>query len=188
MPTIGQELQLLERVRSGDREAAEALAAATYRPLFAALVRLCGDRDFAADLTQETFRRAWEALPGFDGRSRLSTWLYRIGYNAFLNHLRRPHRMVSLEGQDVDPPEDPSLSTEDRLAGAEAIRHLREAVLELPEALRFLVTAHYWAGFTVRDLAREEGITTVAIRKRLRSAPDCPTHRTVVHHCHFRAR
>ena len=170
MPTTGQEQQLLERVRSGDREAAETLAAATYRPVFAALVRLCGDRDLAADLTQETFRRAWEALPEFDGRSRLSTWLYRIAYNAFLNHLRRPHRMVSLDGEEVAPPADPSLSIDERLAGAESLRRLRAAVLALPEELRFLVTARYWAGFSVRDLAREEEISTVAIRKRLRRA------------------
>ena len=172
MPTTGQELQLLERVRSGDREAAEALAAATYRPVFSALFRLCGDRDLAADLTQETFRRAWEALPDFDGRSRLTTWLYRIGYNAFLNHLRRPHRMVSLDGDAgaIAPPADPSLSMEDRLTGAETLRLLREAVLALPDDLRFLVTARYWAGIPVRDLARAEDITTVAIRKRLRRA------------------
>ncbi|MGH9317385.1 MAG: RNA polymerase sigma factor [Thermoanaerobaculia bacterium] len=166
----GTELRLLERIRSGDREAADALVLETYEPIYASLVRLCGDRDLAADLTQETFRRAWEAFARFDGRCRAFTWLYRIAYNAFLNHLRRPLRVVSLEGSAIPPPPDPLPSAEQRLAAADSFRCVREAVLELPEGLRFVVTARYWAGLSVGDLAREEGISTVAIRKRLRRA------------------
>jgi RNA polymerase sigma-70 factor, ECF subfamily len=174
MPTTVQELQLLERVRSGDREAAEELVLATYRPIFAALARLCGgDRELAADLTQETFRRAWQNLSGFDGRSRASTWLYRIAYNAFLNHVRRPVRAVSIDEEAAGPIADPAPDIEQRLAAAESLRLLRDAVLALPDGLRFIVTARYWAELSVRDIAREQGVSTVAIRKRLRRALAC---------------
>ena len=163
---------LLDRIRGGDRLAADALVETTYRPLYASLVRLCGgDRDRAADLTQETYRRAWQAFSTFDGRSQVLTWLYRIGYNAFLNQLRRPMRVASGEntGSALSFP-DPSPGIEERLARAEAFRLLREAVLELPEEQRFTITARYWAGLSVREIAREQGVTTVAIRKRLRRA------------------
>jgi RNA polymerase sigma factor (sigma-70 family) len=164
---------LLDRIRGGDRLAADALVEATYRPLFASLVRLCGgDRDRAADLTQETYRRAWQAFGEFDGRSQALTWLYRIGYNAFLNQLRRPMRAVALgdaEGGETALP-DPSPGIEETLSRDETFRLLREAVLGLPDEHRFAVTARYWAGVSVREIARAQGVTTVAIRKRLRRA------------------
>src|SRR3954470_23642422 len=80
-----QQRQLLAALAAGDRAAAERLVERTYRGVYALLRRLCGDPDLAADLTQETYRKAWDALPGFDGRAQLSTWLARIAYNHFLN-------------------------------------------------------------------------------------------------------
>jgi RNA polymerase sigma-70 factor (ECF subfamily) len=166
-----EERRLLERIRAGDREAAEALVEESYAAIFASLVRLCGgDRDLAADLTQETYRKAWQALASFDGRSRFSTWLYRIAYNLFLNRLRRPLRAVSLEGDGVPIPADPTESAEDSLGSAETSLRLRRAVLALPDELRFPVTARFWAGQSVSEIARHEEVTTVAIRKRLRRA------------------
>ena len=162
---------LLDRIRGGDRLAADALVEKTYRPLYASLVRLCGgDRDRAADLTQETYRRAWQAFSSFDGRSQALTWLYRIGYNAFLNQLRRPVRAVPLDEGPSSSFPDPGPGIEETISRDEAFRLLREAVLELPDEQRFAVTARYWAGLSVREIAREQGVTTVAIRKRLRRA------------------
>src|SRR5947209_9295567 len=71
-----EERRLLEAIRAGDRAAAEEMVERTYSAVFASLFRLCGDSDRAADLTQETYQKAWAALPGFDGRSPLFTWLY----------------------------------------------------------------------------------------------------------------
>lgn len=165
-----EERRLLERIRAGDRRAAETLVEGTYSEVFASLVRLCGDRDLAADLTQETYRKAWQSLPGFDGRSRFSTWLYRIAYNALLNHMRQHLRVVPLEGNGATVPTDPAGSAEEAIGNSEISLRLRRAVLALPEQLRFPVTARFWAGQSVSDIARHEGVTTVAIRKRLRRA------------------
>lgn len=166
----GEAASLLASVRGGDRAAAERLVEATYRQTFAALCKLTGgDADLAADLTQETYRKAWQSLAGFDGRAQVSTWLYRIAYNTFLNHLRRP-RPVELAEETAarlaDPGEGPSAA----YARRDTDERLRRAVLALPEDLRFTVTAHYWSDLPVREVARLEGITTVAIRKRLKRA------------------
>src|SRR5437868_15049451 len=91
---------LLMALARGEHTAAERLIETTYRQIYAALFRLCGgNADLAADLTQETYRKAWEALPRFEGRSQLSTWLYRIAYNTFLHHLRRPRPLQELSDE-----------------------------------------------------------------------------------------
>ena len=170
IPPIDEERRLLDAIRAGDTAAAEELVERTYSAVFASVFRLCGDRDLAADLTQETYQKAWAALKGFDGRSQLFTWLYRIAYTTFLNHVRRPRRMTSLDEPDAFDVQDERPGAEELLADAEEAQRLREAVMKLPEDLRFTVTAHFWGGLAVKEIASIEKITTVAIRKRLHRA------------------
>ncbi len=165
------ERELLEAYRAGDRSAANLLVERTYTAVYAALFRLTGgDPDLAADLTQETYRRAWQALPRFQGRSRLATWLYRIAYTTFLNHVRRP-RPVDLPA-DAEPlePVEEGPDPEQRAAATALDQRLRAQVLKLPDDLRYTVTARFWGERPVREIAREAGVTTVAIRKRLNKA------------------
>jgi RNA polymerase sigma-70 factor (ECF subfamily) len=155
----------------GDRAAAERLVEDSYSQVFAGLCRLTGgDEDLAADLTQETYRKAWQALSGFDGRSAFTTWLYRISYNTFLNHLRRPRPLHPLDEAHLDALADDEPSPRQRASASEEAARLRRAVLTLPDELRFTVSARFWGELSVREIARLEGITGVAIRKRLKKA------------------
>jgi RNA polymerase sigma factor (sigma-70 family) len=164
------ERKLLESIRQGDTAAAEELVERTYSAVFASVYRLCGDRDLAADLTQETYQKAWAALPRFDGRSQLFTWLYRIAYTTFLNHVRRPRRMTSLDEPDAPEIPDQTPRADEVFEENEEASRLRKAVMQLSEDLRFTVTAHFWGGLPVKEIAQIEDITTVAIRKRLHRA------------------
>jgi RNA polymerase sigma-70 factor, ECF subfamily len=164
------ERKLLDAIRRGDTAAAEELVERTYSAVFASIYRMCGDQDTAADLTQETYQKAWIALPKFDGRSQLFTWLYRIAYTTFLNHVRRPRRMTSLDEPDAIDVQDERPRADDVLADEQEASRLRKAVMELPEDLRFTVTAHFWGGLPVKEISEIENITTVAIRKRLHRA------------------
>ncbi|MEM7482202.1 MAG: sigma-70 family RNA polymerase sigma factor [Acidobacteriota bacterium] len=162
------EARLARAFARGDRSAADTLVEATYRRIFAYLSRLCGgDADQAADLTQETYRKAWSALGTFNGRSKLSTWLFRIAYTTFLNHLRRPRRLVAVDQLEA---ESPLPQVDEDLGRSEEEEALRRAVLDLPEALRYTVTARFWGDLPVREIARQEEVTVVAIRKRLHKA------------------
>lgn len=165
-----EERRLLNRVRGGDRASAEELVERTYSAVYASLYRLCGDADTAADLTQDTYRKAWEALAGFDGRSQFFTWLYRIAYTTFLNSIRRPRRVVSLDEEEAPEMRDERPGADEVLSDTEEAERLRAAVLTLPEDLRFTVTAHFWGGLAVKEIAQIENVTTVAIRKRLHKA------------------
>ncbi len=166
----GEEGRLLAALAAGDRQAAERLVERTYRGVFALLRRLCGDPDLAADLAQDTYRKAWDALPGFDGRSQFSTWLFRIAYTTFLNHLRRPRRLVPLDEKHEAAVPDPAPAADEVVDRSVEGDRLRRAVLALPEDLRYTVTAVFWGELPVKEIARQEGITTVAIRKRLKKA------------------
>lgn len=164
------ERALLEAYRSGDRQAANRLVERTYTAVYATLFRLTGgNADLAADLTQETYRRAWQALPRFEGRSRLGTWLYRIAYTTFLNHVRKP-RPVDLSEEERPEPVAPEPDPEQSAAAGALDRTLRARVLELPETLRYTVTARFWGERPVREIAQAEGVTPVAIRKRIKKA------------------
>ena len=97
-PSAGEERRLVAAALAGETHAAERLAAASYGRVFASLVKLTGgDRDLAADLTQDTYRKAWRSLASFDRRARFGTWLYRIAYTTYLNHVRRPRPVEPLE-------------------------------------------------------------------------------------------
>jgi len=171
MLEAADERQLFAALDAGERSAAEALVERTYRPVFAALCRLTGgDEDLAADLTQETYRKAWQALGRFNRRSRFGTWLYRIAYNAFLNHVRRPHRLEPLDEGPRGEVSDPEPGQEELFSRGEVAARLRRAVVGLPEDLRFTVTARFWGELSVDEIARSEAVTGAAIRKRLRKA------------------
>lgn len=171
MAVYPDEASLLAGLRAGERMAAEALVDRTYHLVFALLCRMSGgDRDLAADLTQETYRRAWPALGSFDGRSRLSTWLYRIATNVYLNHMRRPRLLTPLEEEHVAEVPDRSPRQDDEAITRQSEERLRLAVLALPESLRFPLVAHYWGEVPVRDIASSEGVSQVAVRKRLHRA------------------
>jgi RNA polymerase sigma-70 factor, ECF subfamily len=86
---------VMESARQGDEDAFAALVEPHRRELRALCYRMLGSVDDADDALQEVLVRAWRGLPGFEGRSSVRTWLFRIATNACLNRLeRRPARTV----------------------------------------------------------------------------------------------
>jgi RNA polymerase sigma-70 factor, ECF subfamily len=166
---LDDERDLIRRIRASDRAAAEVLVERTYGVVYASLVRLCADPDLAADLTQDTYRKAWQSFDSFRGGSKISTWLYRIAYTTFLNHARRPPRLQPVDEMPRTPADPAPLPDELLAVGAEQAS-VREAVMTLDEKQRFVVTAHFWGELPIPEIARLEGVTAVAIRKRLKKA------------------
>lgn len=172
METVSSEDEeiLLQRLTAGDREAAERLLEGTYERIYRSLCRMTGDRDQAADLTQDTYRKAWQALPSFDGRSLFSTWLYKVAYTTFLNSLRRPRLVEPLPDSLARTMPSSETPADTAAVETERERRTRAAVLELPDDLRFVITAHYWGDLSVSEVARATGITAMGVRKRLHRA------------------
>jgi RNA polymerase sigma-70 factor (ECF subfamily) len=94
--------RLMELVREHRRdEAIGLLLPAFRRKVFGLAYSFLRDREAAEDVTQEVFIKVWRALPGFDGRASISTWIYTIARNASLSALRARRSQSSLSDPEV---------------------------------------------------------------------------------------
>jgi RNA polymerase sigma-70 factor (ECF subfamily) len=183
--TEQEEADWLERARGGDAGAYGRLVRAHQRRVHATALQMLGDRGEAEDATQETFLRAWRALDRFDGRSKLSTWLYRICVNVCLNAIRRRKRRASSDLDDPRVPEPTADPTQGRTDPAAALetdqteRRLAAALESLSPTLRSAVVLVLLQGMPHKEAADVLGCPegTVAwriheARRRLRLALD----------------
>jgi RNA polymerase sigma-70 factor (ECF subfamily) len=87
-----REMQLVEAYRLGGPSAREALSELLWsyqHRIYSICYRMLGNRDDASDLTQDALLKMMEGLEGYDGRSKLSTWVIRVAINCCLSHIRR---------------------------------------------------------------------------------------------------
>ena len=92
----------MELVRAERRDEAIALLLPDFRrKVFGLAYSFLRDREAAEDVTQEVFIKVWRALPGFDGRASMSTWMYTIARNASLSALRARRPQSSLSDPEV---------------------------------------------------------------------------------------
>src|SRR3972149_7106487 len=82
----------LELLRSGERGECARVVETYYEMIYRLALKMLNDAQDAEDILQETFTKAYQHIHNFDGRSELSTWLYRIATNEALMHLRRKRR------------------------------------------------------------------------------------------------
>ncbi len=114
------------------------------------------DGALAEDMAQLAFVKAWQALPRFDGRAALSTWLYTIVRNTCLSELRKRGRTVSLDellASDDDSPGTQFEDTRDSERQAAAEFDVARLLADLPEGQRRVVTLFYLEERSVEEVA-----------------------------------
>jgi RNA polymerase sigma-70 factor, ECF subfamily len=162
---------LVERAAGGDMAAFEELVMRNADRLFASLRHFGLDDAEAHEVAQETFLRAWRALPRFERRSRFFTWLYRIGFNEAQRRLaRRPAAGLSLSSTDEGPLEeqaDGRPGPAEQAENEELRRALERALRELPLELRVPVVLRDIEGLTTREAASMLGLGEPAFKSRL---------------------
>jgi len=187
---------LLQAARSGDEDAFRRLVEPHRRELHAHCYRMLGSVQDAEDALQDALLRAWRALPGFQERSSLRSWLYKIATNTSLDAIaRRPQRVLPI---DYGPPSDPhdgvgaplvesvwiepypdeTFDIGDRMLGPEARYEQRESVelafiaalQHLPAAQRAVLILREVLGFSAKEVAEQLDTTVQSVNSSLQRA------------------
>jgi RNA polymerase sigma-70 factor (ECF subfamily) len=166
---IWNETQLLRRLQSHDRAAFEAVVERNYQLVFRQLYHLCHDEEVAADLTQETFARAWNSLDSFAGKSSVRTWLYTIAVRVWWRWKESQQNQkgaVSLD-EHAELLPDESLNPAQKLE----VRVLREdvqaALRDLPSPFRETVVLFYIQNLKYREVAEVLDVSIGTVKSRL---------------------
>lgn len=164
--------QLVESFCRGEHAAAAELVERFYERIYAFLRRLSGGDADAADLTQRTFGRVWQALPQFERRASFNSWIHSIAYRQFLDWHKIQGRLEtrSDEWWGLHPSREPG---PDELASQRDLAaHLFSRVEVLEKDLRETVHLHYYQNLTLQETADAMGIATSTVKYRLRQALD----------------
>lgn len=162
--------QLLERARRGDEAAASQLIELFYERIYAFLRRLSGNEADAADLTQRTFGRVWQALPSFAGRSSLASWLHGIAHHVYVDWRRANGRTESRPDEWWAGCPAIEHTPDEAVARSDLATALYSSVDGLEPDQRDAVHLHYYQGLTLQETADALGVATSTVKYRLRLA------------------
>ena len=174
------DIQLVKRVQKGDKGAFDLLVLKYQHKIINLVMRYVRDPEVALDITQESFIKAYRALPRFRGDSAFYTWIYRIAVNTAKNHLaaqRRRPMDIELDLQDpeqydlhaklkeTDTPEGVSISNEVQ-------EILERAIAALPEDLRMAIILRELDGMSYEEIAQTMDCPVGTVRSRIFRARD----------------
>jgi RNA polymerase sigma-70 factor (ECF subfamily) len=178
--TLPPESFSLEALRKGDKSEFSRVVEAFSARLYRLALKMLSNPQDAEDVLQETFLKAFRAIDRFDGRSSLSTWLYRIATNEALMKLRKKNpEFVSIEepyteaeDQDQEPLQivDWCCIPESELMNEEAMAELDRAVENLPASLRLTFLLRDIEHLSTREAAEVLEISETALKTRLSRA------------------
>ena len=165
--------ELVARSIGGDSDSFNELIHRWERPIYVLAYRQLGREEDARDVCQETFLRAYRALPGFRGQAKFSSWLYRIALNLCRDWMRRARRVPEVQApEDVDLMElaaarEPSESIEDRVARRDLSRAVESAMALLSEEQRTAIVLKEYHGLTFQEIAELVGCPLSTVKTRL---------------------
>jgi RNA polymerase sigma-70 factor (ECF subfamily) len=185
---VDPDRELVERARAGERAAFDLLVARYQRRLLRLVLRLLRDQAEAEDVVQETFLRAYRALPRFRGDAAFYTWLYRIALNGARNAILRRRQRTGPHGVAPSqlPAPVPEIGTPESMLLSKQVMQTIDAAMEaLPLELRTAIALREIEGLSYEEIAQimECPLGTVrsrifrareAIARRLRPLLDLP--------------
>jgi len=169
----------LEALRNGDRAEFARMVEAYYTMIYRLSIKMVGNPQDAEDILQETFIKAYRHLKDFDGRSSLSTWLYRVATNEALMFLRRkrPEQVSIDEPLDTEEGEmepvqivDWCCLPEKELLSSEARLHLDRAIEKLSPSLRVVFVLRDIQGLSTLETSEVLNLSETAVKTRLSRA------------------
>src|ERR1039457_1715346 len=162
--------QLVEMARCGDRAAGVELIELFYERIYAFLRRLAANEADAADLTQRTFGRVWQALPTFAGRSSVSSWMHSIAYHVYVDWRRADRHTEPRSDEWWAARPAPGATPAEIVAHTDMAAVLYGSVDDLEPDLRHTVQLHYYQDLTLQETAEVMGVATSTVKYRVRQA------------------
>jgi len=168
--------QLVERARQGDKRAFELLVEKYHRRLLRLLSRMVRNKEEMEDIAQETFIKAYRALPQFRGDAAFYTWLYRIGVNTAKNYLASRSKALPTVSDQYGSEDDESgerfavvdnNTPESELLSKQVAYAVNEAIEALPEELRTAITLREIEGLSYEEIAEAMGCPIGTVRSRI---------------------
>jgi RNA polymerase sigma-70 factor (ECF subfamily) len=165
--------ELVARSMGGDAESFNQLILRWERPIYALAYRVIGREEDARDVCQETFLRAFRALPGFKRQAKFSSWIYRIALNLCRDWIRRQRRAPVMQmPEGIDPGElmaeqGPVESIEDLVGRRQLSEVVEEAMALLPEEQRTAIILKEYHGMTFQEIADMQGCPLSTVKTRL---------------------
>ena len=165
--------ELVARSQGGDLESFNQLITRWERPIYALAYRVIGREEDARDVCQDTFLRAYRALPGFKGQAKFSSWLYRIALNLCRDWMRRERRVPVIQApegvdlMDLAAEAEPSESIEDLVARKDLTALVERAMARLPEEQRTAIVLKEYHGLTFQEIADVVGCPLSTVKTRL---------------------
>ena len=156
---------LVQRAVAGDSRAFERLYREHSGRVYGLCLRMTRDPQLAEDCTQDTFINAWKALPQFQTRSSLGTWLHRIAVNVSLGKRRKATPVLESEPED----EGGSLGGFTFETPVE-VRELESAIGDLPDGARDALVLHALYGYSHGEAAQMLGIAEGTCKAQLHRA------------------
>lgn len=168
--------ELIDRVRQGDKRAFDLLVLKYQRRIMRLLARMVRNPSDIEDIAQETFIKAYRALPDFRGDSAFYTWLYRIAVNTARNW----HVALNRRPQTINPAENDEGETFDQidnltdintpealLASRQVADTISQAMQELPDDLRIAILLREVEGMSYDDIAQTMQCPIGTVRSRI---------------------
>ena len=166
---------LVAGILDGQEELFTVLVTRYQTRLFRFISRYTGDAEDARDVTQEVFLKVYSALDTFDPRYKFSTWLFRIGGNAAIDHIRRRKaRPIPIdlplnedgEAMQVDLPDTRPDPLED-LSRMRLRRELDAAIERLPDDYRELISLRHYGELPYEEIAEMKGMPLGTVKNKL---------------------
>jgi RNA polymerase sigma-70 factor (ECF subfamily) len=166
---------LARRAAAGEPSAIEEIFLRYRGQVFSLAYRMTGNATDAEDICQEVFLKAMRKVGAFQGRSTLSTWLYRVAVNVSKDYLRKRKRSAEVPLADDAPELDSSRLSlsgrngepESRVISSEKSRLVREALLGLPLSLRAPLVLHELEGLEYHEISRMLHIPVGTVKSRI---------------------
>jgi RNA polymerase sigma-70 factor (ECF subfamily) len=172
-PSLDADAELLRRLRSGDERAFAFLVERYHESMLRVATSFVPSRAVAEEVVQDTWLAALRGLSGFEGRSSLRTWLFRILVNRARTTGTREHRSIPVadagpavdaarfapDGAWIAPPEQWIEEAENRLAAGKIAALLRTGLDELPDRQREVVTLRDVEGMSSEEACEVLGIS-----------------------------